>query len=151
MWQGSDDEKSSDGGGCTSFVRSLLRTYDQDPEVVRLGFEFWALAQHVHRVCNHLHRVIACFVVHAKKGHWELRTVDHCYFCFLNPSPKLGNEPTVATHNKPILILTVFIWWCACWTINLRNVAEGSTPREGPGRGDLEPLIGHSSTAINGV
>ena len=133
MWQGSDDEKSSDGGGCTSFVRSLLRTYDQDPEVVRLGFEFWALAQYVHRVSNHLHRVIACFVVHAKKGHWELRTVDHCYFSFLNPSPKLGNEPTVATHNKPISILTVFIWWCACWTINLRNVPEGSTPREGPG------------------
>jgi hypothetical protein len=66
MWQGSDDEKSSDGGGCTSFVRSLLRTYDQDPEDVRLGFEFGALAQH-------LRRTIACFVVHAKKGHWELR------------------------------------------------------------------------------
>ena len=103
-------------------MTKTLRLWDLD-----LNFGHW------HNVCNHLHRVIACFVVHAKKGHWELRTVDHCYFCFLNPSPKLGNEPTVATHNKPILILTVFIWWCACWTINLRNVAEGSTPREGPG------------------
>ena len=32
MWQNqSDDEKSSKGGGCESFIKSMLQTYESDP------------------------------------------------------------------------------------------------------------------------